>query len=717
MDAIRAAIGNTLFSGTMTTRDQTNAETSQPEQELSGESQSKDQTTTTTTTIENDQKDDDAAMSAKKRKRLQKLVRILLFLPYLLGILWTCLHPIVSVITGELKCRGWYLDEHSIETRFTAGEKPELVPSHLQDLVSEPLRSRHNQIGYSLCDYFPMKGDPDFNDNNLICHKHGDHFEVAMIMPLSNAIDASEEAVVLVVPTPSDVYQNTGEISDWNSSIFHKAVVKSIQHLANPVETPWLAKAVLVVTPTMSQDSETDDSSLEKTVSSFLDAYSGEQTISDDYARKKRGNDEKTIPPLPPKLSGAILRNLVVLEVSDNSIAQNSGKGYKPTSTNLSILPHGRKGVLPNADLVFLVGKLMEQTIFHRHAKDKTFLAHAYSEDSIAAEAWANRFIHKSGYFAGNKDLNRTVRKWAKGMIDVLLFAKTMAVGPFPPHAPALERGIDSLTIRASFDGTHRRDPSVELVQHSEYIIRSLANLYERLHHSFTLYLLPSPMTFVSHIEYLLPNILVLLPLAVRAFGILLPKMTRGMDLTALGGILLMVLVVEVSMFLAADIFGFEDSFSAMITVYVVLYSAVSFFWVKKVLLRDHKRKSIANDKSKEDSTDANSETTRTILTLQFVTCALTVYILVPIAFSHVSLSYLPSVLWTPLLAFPDYPSMKWSANKRFSLPVLFAIAIASAPPVALVPWIVSTYTPFVRYAYSLLHMLFVLLVTSALVS
>ena len=221
-------------------------------------------------------------------------------------------------------------------------------------------------------------------------------------------------------------------------------------------------------------------------------------------------------------------------------------------------------------------------------------------------------------------------------------------------------------------------------------------------------------MTFVSHIEYLLPNILVLLPLAVRVFGILLPKMTRGMDLTALGGILLVVLVVEVSMFLATDVFGLEDSFSAMIATYAVLYVATSFFWVKKILLRDHKRKPIDHDETKEDT---NPETTHTILTLQFVTCALTVYILIPIAFSHISLSYLPSVLWTPLLAFPDYTSMKWSAKKRFSLPVLFTIAVASAPPVALVPWILSTYTPFVRYAYSLIHILFVLLVTSALVS
>ena len=37
----------------------------------------------------------------------------------MLGITWTCCHPIMSVLTGEFhKCRGWFLDEHSIEIRF-----------------------------------------------------------------------------------------------------------------------------------------------------------------------------------------------------------------------------------------------------------------------------------------------------------------------------------------------------------------------------------------------------------------------------------------------------------------------------------------------------------------------------------------------------------------------------------------------------------------------
>ena len=101
-------------------------------------------------------------------------------------------------------------------------------------------------------------------------------------------------------------------------------------------------------------------------------------------------------------------------------------------------------------------------------------------------------------------------------------------------------------------------------------------------------------------------------------------------------------------------------------------------FWIRNMLLRNHNNRQCQsqsqsgelpedlscqqtepNEGSEDISQDSNPKTTRTILTLQFATCALAVYIVVPIAFAHASLSFLPSVLWTPLLAFPNYPSMK----------------------------------------------------------
>lgn len=633
---------------------------------------------------------DDNVAIAKRRKKLQRLARILLFLPYFVGITWTCLHPIVSIITGELKCRGWYLDEHSIETRFTEGQESHLVPPHLKDLQLVSWQKKENGP-YSLCDFFAKESEPGFNANNLICHTHGDHFEVALIKPLSNAIDVSEEAVVLVVPSPHQIYHTNIEKRDWNHSSFHQAMVQSIKHLADPNETPWLAKAVLVVTPTMNSGS---NQSLEDTVSLFLDAHSGEQFIPQDYQKHRQRRMEPTVPPLPPKLSGAILRNLVVFQISNGdtfSTTDNRRSRERP-KTALMILPQGRRGVLPNADLVFLVGRLLEQTFFRRQSAPAMFLAHPYAHESNGATTW----IHQQmplylRQLTSDKQLTQKIMAWAQGMFDLSLFAKTMAVGPFPPHAPALERGIDSLTIRVNFEGAFQRDPAVELVQYSEYIVRSLANLHERLHHSFTLYLLPTPKNFVSHIEYLLPTILVLLPLAVRAFGILLPEMKGGMDLTAVGGVFLVLGIAVVAMVLVDAVFDTTDGHT-MSGVLIVLYAGLGVFWVQKILHRKRKN---------------------TLRTLHYMVCALTVYILVPIAFAHASLAYLPSLLWTPLFAFPGYASGTGASRKV----VLVVLVLVTAPPTLLVPGVFSTYTAFVRFVYMPIHALFFLLATSVIAS
>ena len=45
-------------------------------------------------------------------RRLRPLMYIL---PYLVGMAWTALHPLLSVVTGESKCRGAYIDENGLD--------------------------------------------------------------------------------------------------------------------------------------------------------------------------------------------------------------------------------------------------------------------------------------------------------------------------------------------------------------------------------------------------------------------------------------------------------------------------------------------------------------------------------------------------------------------------------------------------------------------------
>jgi glycosylphosphatidylinositol transamidase len=711
---------------------------------------------------EDEQDDVDKNKKLKSSKRIQIIIRILLFLPYVLAPIWTCLHPIVSVLTGELKCRGWFLDEHSIETRFMEGQSPNEIPSHLKNL-GEAVLPNGNDTGsansdpLSLCDFFAGGGDLDYNPNNLICHSHGDHFDIVMIKPLSNALDATEEAVVLVVPSPEEMYllpvssddeednddgTTINEKKDWGTSRLHQALIQSIKHLADPIGTPWLAKCVLIVTPTINKTSNNSDTanmrSLDETVSSFLDAYLGQQEIPRDYQiNRQQHPKQQMVPQLPPRLSGAILRNLLVLQVFDNesSTTENTKKTNYNRSTDLAILPQGQRGVLPNADLVFLVGRLMERTNFMKTAHDKTFLTHPYTQQSKDATIWINQKVDGLGL---DKKMATKVKLWANGIVDTSLFARTLAVGPVPPHAAALDRGIDSLTIRVTFTGTStfRRDPVVEFVQYTEYLVRSLSNLHERLHHSFTLYLLPTPKKFVSHIEYLLPNILLLLPLAVRAFGLLFPAMKGGLDLMAMGGVGLAMILVAIAMVLPTIISPILSSLSSGTdnnslqttnAMLLVLYVVVAIFWIRQILWRRCDQQSISGDESdnkeegaEEDDTD-DDIAAKSIQTLQFLSCVLAAYIFVPVAFAHASLAYLPSLLWTPLLAFWDYSSMKKSTGNTFvnyaAIPILCLLVLVTAPPFFLVPHIFSSYTAFVQFAYAPLHMLFFLLVTSIIVS
>jgi glycosylphosphatidylinositol transamidase len=338
-------------------------------------------------------------------------------------------------------------------------------------------------------------------------------------------------------------------------------------------------------------------------------------------------------------------------------------------------------------DLVFLIGKLFEQCTFLHKSKypNSTFLAHSYTQQSKDVKEYLENISKKNSLVDSN------VRLWAEEMANLGLFAYSLAMGPWPPHAPALDRGIDSITIQARFEGSFLRDPSNEMVQHLEYLVRALSNLHERLHHSFTLYLLPTPRTFVSHVEYLLPNILLLLPLAVRAFGLIL--WGNGLHLQTVGCAIL-VSVISMGIMLLSSLAGSDNT--TVNTWLFVLYALSIFIWKKQSL----------QGRTKE-------EYQRVLESLQFVACATAVYMHVPIAFAHVSLAYLPSMLWTPLLAFPNYGSDVRGSKWLTWLGVV--LLFVTAPPILLVPRIFDSYTTYVQFAYVPLHVQLLLLVMTRL--
>ena len=179
-----------------------------------------------------------AADLIKKEEKKKKMWRKLLVLPYFLGLFWTCLHPLVSVLTGELKCRGWYLDESAIDIRHS-NSKSSSNQSRLNNLIST---RHHADDGDALqrqllCDGLSTN---NLTTKNLSCQTHADDtFQMATVVPIANAVDPTNEAIVFVVPAP-------GKGTDWLSSTLHLTYLEMLRRLADPVETPWLAKTIIL---------------------------------------------------------------------------------------------------------------------------------------------------------------------------------------------------------------------------------------------------------------------------------------------------------------------------------------------------------------------------------------------------------------------------------------------------------------------------------------
>ena len=95
---------------------------------------------------------------------------------------------------------------------------------------------------------------------------------------------------------------------------------------------------------------------------------------------------------------------------------------------------------------------------------------------------------------------------------------------------------------------------------------------------------------------------------------------------------------------------------------------------------------------------------------IQFVSCLLATYIHIGIAFGHVSLAYPSALIWTPLLAFPTYNHRHEDMDKKVGTISFFSaigIFLITSSFTFLVPNIFPTYTPYVRYVYIPLHMMF----------
>lgn len=229
-----------------------------------------------------------------------------------------------------------------------------------------------------------------------------------------------------------------------------RVAVAVARHLASPAAAAWLDKDVVVAVVTG-----------EAAVDAWLDDYYG-------VVRRRAFGRAGTL--------------LAAVALEDGGCPAGAAAGGE-----LSLLPAGRSGVLPNLDLLSAlawVAKPAGLRVTHSNA--------------LPRSSWLARLPR----WAAHQET--VARSWAHLM------------HPRGLHLPFLARGVDAVTARAMCVEPARVAAVVERA------LRSLNNLHERLHHSTFLYLPTASDSFVTMNRYFNAFVLLLLPLPLSAFAALL---------------------------------------------------------------------------------------------------------------------------------------------------------------------------------------------------
>lgn len=487
--------------------------------------------------------------------------------------------------------------------------------------------------------------------SNVECHLHdspnGTHpsFELAAVLPTGNTLSPSNEAVALVVP-----YGN------WATNQFHYSLLVLLRRLASADSAPWLAKTIYLISPT------SGEISIHSVVDAFLESYAGSFETS---ASNQIGH-------LPLSISNAMIRNLLVL---DSQPSQDPLQ----LKHEIQILSQGNLGVLPNMDLVFVT-----MTVFSRspssgnvgrtsNADSPTLLMHPYSKDQRQWE----------GFIKEMKEAHPVVEKaekWSISLVNLALFCRNLFQGPYAPHALGLDRGIDSITIQGRYPAGNETKAVIDYVQKLEITLRGLSNLHERLHHSTTLYLLPSPRTFVKHEEYLVPNLLLLIPLVLRSALLGLSDIRR-FDLQVMGWILL--ITMGATLFLDAFVAQQEEAFQR--NAWLATLYALCFGILYEQVLKAPRNQQTA------------------LQSAQLIVCLLTIYAHVPICFGNVAISFPSAFFWAPWVALPDFA--RQCQGKLGTFAMLLWLLLTWIPNTPLASILGNSYPPYVRYLYFPIHL------------
>ena len=601
-------------------------------------------TSTTSNTIKIDPLEEKLRLQ-KRDKLLRRAIPLLLTVPYLLGLCWTALHPIISVITGELKCRGSYIDENGLDVHR---HQVQSYPLRRAAAVTSSSNELDNNVDIGLCDAI-YSGRLSISYSSVDCLRHAatDNvtFDIARIMPSMGPMIDSAEAVVIVVgekqqQQQSECITDTGDNSEQQKKAWYDAndLNASMLHMIKRLgmDAPWLTKIVYIVSPVASTTSSCQQTSLSTFVDKFITSYlGGSDSSSSEYVN-----------PLPPEYSFPMIRSLLV--ISDSTEERQQQQTTKQSSTTeVQILPQGSAGALPNLDLVFATfyafqthpstgGGRYDQShsIYYGNSE---FRAHPYGKE--LQKRVQGVFTRLGRMLDLSAKPSASLQNYASDLAGWLGFMAALVVGPVQPHSFALNRGIDSLTIEVRVPttsiGIHPH--YADLARCVEHLLRSISNLHERLHHSVAQYTMPSPSKFVSHGEYIYPAILVSLPMIVRTASLGLRDIQSFQFLfvgITVGAVFL------ASCVNACTVFATGRSFIGVLMIIVA--------WAVRRNL-PHPNPSKHHENTADDFDMATKVECRK--SLRFVTCLLGIYLHVPLLLSNYPLGFPSSIFWTPLLA------------------------------------------------------------------
>ncbi len=241
-----------------------------------------------------------------------------------------------------------------------------------------------------------------------------------------------------------------------------------------------------------------------------------------------------------------------------------------------------------------------------------------------------------------------------------------------------------------------------------EHLLRGINSLQEVLHHSVNQYIMVSTTKFVSFDEYILPVILILIPLALRVIIILYPKVTAGtqtatqthclqsfqyaLTFQCLLQSIILSLVTFISNRLFATFISHPPTVELMINSTYILVYILSLQSLNK--LETSSPTIITTTTSTKNAENSHQTQQRKRSderqSLQLLSCIIALYLHVPIALVHVSLALVSALTWVPLLAFVTYSSsttysfipMNVTPSQKIKNVLLKIFIIIMTPPI-----------------------------------